>query len=107
LIAVYNAEKKELMAIFASTSMAASYIFGHFDAQARERLQRRLSDRFRISDSRFGHAVAIRHASEKQIRLVGENHGVIFEGYPHVKLMNIGGIKYTKFVNEKAHKAIS
>lgn len=106
MISVYNAEKKELMAIFASTSMAASYIFGHFDAQARERLQKRICDKFRISDSRFSHPVAARHSPAKHIKLLADNHGLIFEGYREVKMMNIGGMKYTKFVNEKTHESI-
>lgn len=104
MIALYNPDKKELMAIFASTSMAASYIFGQFDGQARERLQRRLSDKFRISDSRFGHPVAVRHASNRQVEMLGQKHGIIFEGYPPVKLINIGGIKYTNFENAKAYQ---
>lgn len=107
MISVYNADKKELMAIFANTSMAASYIFGQFDAQGRERLQKRICDKFRISDSRFGFPIAARHSSAKQIKILGDNHGVIFEGYPEVKLMNIGGMKYTNFVNEKTHESIS
>lgn len=104
MIAVYNTDKKELMAIFASTSMAASYVFGQFDGQARERIQKRLIDKFRISDSRFGHPVAVRHASTKQVEMMGEKHGIIFEGYPAVKMINIGGMKYTNFVNEKTHQ---
>jgi hypothetical protein len=107
MIAVYNTDKKELMAIFASTSMAASYVFGQFDGQARERIQKRLIDKFRISDSRFGHPVAVRHATNRQVEMMGEKHGIIFEGYPQVKLINIGGTKYTNFVNEKAHQTIS
>jgi hypothetical protein len=107
MIAVYNADKKELMAIFASTAMAASYIYGQFDGQARERLQKRLCDKYRISDSRFEHPVAVRHASTKQVEMMGEKHGIIFEGYPPVKLINIAGLKYTKFVNEKTHASIS
>jgi len=104
MIAVYNTDKKELMAIFASTSMAASYVFGQFDGQARERIQKRLIDKFRISDSRFGHPVAVRHATNRQVEMMGEKHGIIFQGYPQVKLINIGGTKYTNFVNEKTHQ---
>jgi hypothetical protein len=107
LIAVYNTYKKELMAIFASTSMAASYVFGQFDGSARERIQKRLIDKFRISDSRFGHPVAVRHASTKQVEMMGEKHGIIFEGYPQVKMINIGGMKYTNFENAKAYQNLS
>jgi hypothetical protein len=104
MIAVYNTDKKELMAIFASTSMAASYIFGQFDGQARERIQKRLIDKFRITDSRFAHPVAVRHATNRQVEMVGDKHGIIFECYPPVKLINIGGIKYTNFENAKAYQ---
>lgn len=107
MIALYNADKKELMAIFASTSMAASYIFGQFEGNARERIQKRLADKFRITDSRFGFPVAVRHASTKQLEMLGQKHGVIFEGYPEVKTINIGGMKYTNFVNEKTHASLS
>lgn len=107
MISVYNADKKELMAIFASTSMAASYIYGQFDANGRERVAKRLGDSFRITDGRFSFPVAVRHSQTKHKDLLGQNHGVIFEGYPQVKVINIGGIKYTNFVNEKTYESLS
>jgi len=106
MVSIFNADKKELMAIFASTSMAASYIYGQFEGQSRDRVRKRLGDQFKITDSRFDFPLAVRHTSAKHKQILGENHGVIFEGYPEVKLMNIGGIRYTNFVNEKAHETI-
>lgn len=106
MISIYNADKKELVAIFASTSMAASYIFGQFDASARERLQKRLIDKFKMTNTRFEFPVAVRHASTKQVKMVGENDGVIFEGYPEVRTINIGGRKFTNFLNEKPHESL-
>lgn len=87
--------------------MAASYIFGHFDAQARERLQKRIMDKYKITNSRFGHPVAVRHSTNRHCLMLADKHGIIFEGYPEVKTINIGGIKYTNFVNEKAHENLS
>ena len=107
MVSVYNADKKELMAIFASTSMAASYIYGQFDANGRERIGKRLYDSFKITDSRFAFPLAVRRSQTKHKVLLGQNHGVIFEGYPQVKVINIGGIKYTNFVNEKTHESLS
>jgi hypothetical protein len=103
MISIYNADKKELMAIFANTSLAASYVFGNYDSGGRVRLQRRLLDSYRITDSKFEHPVAVRYSNTKHVELLGEKHGIIFEGYPEVNVINIGGIKYTNFVNAKTH----
>lgn len=106
MISIYNTERKELMAIFASTSMAASYVYGQFNSSARERIGKRLTDSFRITDSLFPYPLAVRYSTGNHVKMLGEKDGVIFEGYPEVRLINIGGRRFTNFLNEKPHESI-
>jgi hypothetical protein len=107
MISVYNIDKKELVGIFASTSIAGCYVFGMFESRIRDRIQSGLTEKKRIYNSRFDFPIAVRHSSNRHLQLLGLNHGVVFEGYPSASTINIGGIKYSNFVNEKSHESLS
>jgi hypothetical protein len=107
MISVYNIDKKELVGIFASTSIAGYYVFGMFEGKVTDRIRKGVTEKTRIFNSRFDFPIAVRYSTNRHLELLGQNHGVVFEGYPSASTINIGGIKYTNFVNEKSHESLS
>jgi hypothetical protein len=105
MIALYNTEKKQLMAVFKEIQMASVYLYGS-RSRERSRLWVRMIDKVRIVNSRFPFPVAVREANSKQVKLVGDKDGIIFEGYPVANRINVSGTVYKKFENEKTHESL-
>lgn len=105
MIALYNTEKKELMAVFRSTAMASIFLYGN-GTTGRDRLRARMYDKVRIENTRFPFVVAARPANSKHMKLLADKDGIIFEGYPEYRTMIVGGNRYTNFENAKTYQDI-
>ncbi len=93
------------MAVFKEIQMASVYLYGS-SSRERSRLWIRMIDKVRIVNSRFSFPVAAREANSKQVKLVGDKDGIIFEGYPVANTINVSGTVYKNFVNEKTHSCL-
>lgn len=72
---LYNADKKELMAIFADASVLSKYIFGIFNPG---RIRSAASKKGRLrSKSTIGYTAAIRFANKEQIALLGDKQYIL------------------------------
>lgn len=93
------------MAVFKSTAMASIFLYGN-GTTGRDRLRARMYDKVRIENTRFPFVVAARLANSKQMQMLGDKDGIIFEGYPEYKIMRVGGVMYNNFENAKTYQDI-
>ena len=81
-IALYNADKQELMAIFARASYAVKYLFETMNEKNQRNVYRALGSKGRVEISDFDFPVAVRYASKEQIKLLEGKEFKIMGNYP-------------------------
>jgi hypothetical protein len=83
-IAVYNADKKELAAIFDNMALAAKYIYGDsIDYKAPDKIRQKLRSKNLIGTEKSAREfnIAVRNISIKQTEILGKNKWVFMPGY--------------------------
>ncbi len=92
-IAIYNADKKELICVVDSMKLAARYIYGDdLDSRAPDKIKQKLKTKYTIDTNNSVHAfnIAVRNASLKQIELLGNKKFIFVNGYSNpFKIDNI------------------
>ncbi len=81
-VALYNAEKQELVAIFSTTVRAGKYVFPVEVLNKSTRISNALGRKTTILQNGLGFRVALRYASEAQRELLGGNEFWVKDGYP-------------------------
>jgi len=82
-VALYNTEKKELIAIFKYKIHVARYIFKKYDCYKAQRIESTMRCLGCISKGTiFDFKVTLRYANDKQIEMLGDNNYIILQGYP-------------------------
>jgi len=99
-IALYNTEKKELIAVFKYKILAARYIFEKYDCYKAQRVEESIKNLGCINKGTiFDFKVTFRYANSKQIELLGDKEYIIMDGYPEaIKTRMIGFNMYNKII---------
>jgi hypothetical protein len=94
-VSIYNADKKELMAIFSLQSIAGKYIYEDCVTDKRGKIHNHLMHKSRITKSRFNFNIAVRYSTEEQIKILGVEDHKIFGEYPKMHITKIKGFTST------------
>lgn len=82
-VAIYNAEKKELIGIFKDIKTCSNYIFeGKGISYTKKKLHENLRNKFAITGSRFDFRLVVRLAKTEHRELLGDKVAVINRAYP-------------------------
>ena len=93
-IALYNTEKKELVAVFRYKILAARYLFEKYDSYKASRVECSINNLGCISKGTiFDFKVTFRYANSKQIELLGDADYIITDGYPEAIKTRMDGFK--------------
>lgn len=76
MAAVYNAEKRELIAIFKSRTRASIFIFGFKNEKS---VRSKCQSKKRITDSRLGFEVAVRELTKSQELLLDGKDFILYD----------------------------
>jgi hypothetical protein len=79
-VAIYNADRQELIGIFRTPSLVARYIFNEFAKGKVNRVTNALSRKTKIMDTKFDFYIACRYASAEQLQLLDGDY-TILNGY--------------------------
>ncbi len=100
-VAAYNADKQELIGVFASTSLVSKYLYpvgvGN-KGRSNQKIHSALRTKKRLSDTVLPNDVALRFANEAQKQMMNGEDYVIFKGYPVPlkRTMQVPDSRYTK-----------
>jgi hypothetical protein len=101
-IALYNTEKKELIAIFKYKILAARYIFEKYDCYKAQRVEESIKNLGCINKGTiFDFKVTFRYANSKQIEMLGDSDYFITDGYPKAIKTRMDGFKTFFYLNHK------
>lgn len=84
-VSIYNIQKKELIAVFASPTIAIRYLYDTPSVSNKRSVYQYISRKVKMKSTRFDFDVAIRYANEQQIKMLNGEDYKIMEGYfvPH------------------------
>jgi hypothetical protein len=93
-IALYNTEKKELVAVFRYKILAARYLFEKYDCYKAQRVEDSIKKLgCIIKGTIFDFKVTFRYANSKQIEMLGDADYIITDGYPEAIKTRMDGFK--------------
>ena len=83
-VALYNANKKELIGLFSLKCLAEKYLYMEraFKVKNGNRITKAIMTKGKIMNSRFDFPVAVRYTNEKQDEMLGSEDYLIVNGYP-------------------------
>lgn len=81
-VAIYNAEKKELMGVFARCNYAVKYLFKTYNDQDQRKVYKALERKQKLEGTDFFFPVAIRYANSIQIEMLAGDEFKICGSYP-------------------------
>jgi hypothetical protein len=84
-VALYNADKKELIGVFSSAKVADMYLYVTAKGGRGGVVSSYLAQKKRIKNSIFGFPVAVRYANEAQLIVLSGQDSVVMDGYPMPK----------------------
>lgn len=97
-IALYNTEKKELVAVFRYKILAARYIFEKYDCYKAQRVEDSIKKLGCINKGTiFDFKVTFRYANNKQIEMLGDADYIITDGYPGAIKTRMDGFQNLKY----------
>lgn len=88
-VVIYNADKKEMIGVFASIARAVKYLYFNVDAKKYAKLYYALKNAKKTKCLLFDFKIAARYAYGEKLELLNGNYFHISEGYPipHVTQM--------------------
>lgn len=94
-IALYNAEKKELIGLFSLKCLADKYLYMDraFKLKSGTRVGKAIMTKGKIFNSRFEFPVAVRYTNEKQDEMLGSEDYLIVNGYPEPLKVQMNYVK--------------
>jgi len=88
-VAIYNADKKELVGVFKTMKICSKYIFEGVERNYHQaKLHDHVREKFYIQNTRFDFTVAIRVANAKQLERLKDDPLFIERNYPKPKSRN-------------------
>lgn len=102
VIALYNADRAELVGLFDGASILSRYIYGQNTKNGN--IASALRNRHRLRTKALGYSIALRYANENQKKIIGSDKYKILNGYPEpanfrIACANIENISLTHNYN--------
>ena len=79
-VAIYNADKKELVAIIGSMQLATKFIYGKYtNAKKYQNVHYAIAKKGRLVKNDLGFVVACRNGNKEQVDMLGDKDYIIFD----------------------------